>query len=166
MEQEATLTLEELSSQVTDLLARQGLLSGQPDNRVSAAPDTRTIRYYTTLGLLDRPMLAGRQARYQQRHVLQLLAIKALQGLSLPLAEIQARLYGRSNQELEALLSTLAGNRASRPQIVQAVMWREVTIEPGLKVMAEAGWQPGADIATLTERISATLQALKDVNNK
>ena len=39
--------------------------------------------------------------------MLQLLAIKALQALDLPLAEIQQRLYARSDAELKGLVEDL-----------------------------------------------------------
>lgn len=153
-------SLEELSQAVTKRLAEQGLLAAQQDHRVSAAPDARTIRYYTTLGLLDRPNIVGRQAYYGDRHLLQIVAIKALQGLSLPLSEIQARLYGRSEQELEAILSTIASEVVKRPVEVRMVRLQEITIEPGLKIIAEEGWRPTQDISNLTEKIQAALTAL------
>src|SRR5437867_10515760 len=95
-------TLEELSAEVERELGERGLLGAAPDPRVSAAPDARTVRYYTTLGLIDRPTIVGRQARYGRRHLRQLVAIKALQAGALPLAEIQQRLYGRTEAELAA----------------------------------------------------------------
>src|SRR3954471_1396904 len=98
------MTLDELSERVAAELAGRGMLGAAPDARVSAAPDARTVRYYATLGLLDRPRIEGRQARYGERHLLQLLAIKALQAVELPLAEIQQRLYARSDAELKALV--------------------------------------------------------------
>src|SRR2546426_11199811 len=107
-------SLEELSEEVERQLARRGLLGAAPDPRVSAAPDARTVRYYTTLGLLDRPTIVARQARYSQRHVAQLLGVKALQAAAMPLAEIQQRLYGRSDAELEALVSSLAAQSTQR----------------------------------------------------
>src|SRR3954467_12760954 len=98
------MTLDELSERVAAELAGRGMLGAAPDARVSAAPDARTVRYYATLGLLDRPRIEGRQARDGERHLLQLLAIKALQAVELPLAEIQQRLYARSDAELKALV--------------------------------------------------------------
>src|SRR5438270_2788419 len=103
----ASYALEELSAEVERLLSARGLLSAQGDPRVSAAPDARTVRYYTTLGLLDRPAIIGRQARYSARHLHQLLAIKALQAAGLPLAQIQERLFGRSDAELQRLVASL-----------------------------------------------------------
>ena len=160
---EESLTLEELSKEVEQLLARYGLLDGQPDGRVSAAPDGRTIRYYTTLGLLERPKVVGRQANYSRHHVLQLLAIKSLQGMSMPLAEIQARLYGKSNRELEAILEAISSKRKNERRAseeIRMVYWREVVIEPGLKIMAEDRWLP-SDEEALESRIRAALAALR-----
>ena len=156
---EAALTLDELSLEVSRLLEEKALLEAQGDGRVAAAPDARTVRYYGTLGLVDRPSIVEREARYGRRHVLQLVAVKALQARGLPLAEIQARLYGRSNPELETLLSAVAAERP-RPAGVRALRWREVTVEPGLKVMVEDGWASRLSPAALEERIRAALAAL------
>ncbi|KAF0248939.1 MAG: MerR family transcriptional regulator [bacterium] len=153
-------TLEELSQAVTNMLGKQGLLDAQQDNRVSAAPDARTIRYYTTLGLLDRPSIIGRQAYYGYRHLLQIVTIKALQKLSLPLSEIQAKLYGRSDQELTDVLTAISQDHAKRPIEIRLVHWQEVTIEPGLKIMVEEGWTPTQNITAITEKIQAGLTAL------
>jgi DNA-binding transcriptional MerR regulator len=72
--------------------------------RVRAIPDVRTIRYYTTLGLIDGPAeLHGRTAYYTTRHVEQLVAIKRLQGRGLTLAEIQQELLGLSPAKLSRL---------------------------------------------------------------
>jgi DNA-binding transcriptional MerR regulator len=156
-----TLSLEDLSAAVGERLAGLGLLEAQRDGRIAPAPDARTIRYYTTLGLLDRPRIIDREARYGRRHVLQLVAIKALQAQSLPLAEVQERLYGKSEAELEATLAALAPAEAGeRRTKVRAVTWREVTIEPGLKLLAEDGWAPRLEGAALERRIRAALAAL------
>jgi DNA-binding transcriptional MerR regulator len=77
---------------------------GGQSRRVRWEPNERLIRYYTTLGLLDRPAeLRGRTAYYGDRHLLQLLAIKALQAQGVPLQEIQATLAGRTQGELQEL---------------------------------------------------------------
>lgn len=74
---------------------------GQPSGRVTDVPDARVVRYYTTLGLVDRPELAGRTGLYGKRHLLQIVAIKRLQADGHPLAEIQRRLGGASDATLE-----------------------------------------------------------------
>ncbi len=86
--------------------------SGVANGRVRDVPDARTIRYYTTLGLLDRPSgWRGRTALYGKRHLLQIVAIKRLQARGLSLAEIQRRLPGLSDEALEAV--ALAANAPS-----------------------------------------------------
>jgi len=155
------MLLEELSGRVAEELGGRGLLGAAPDARVSSAPDARTVRYYTTLGLIDRPRIEGRQAQYGDRHLLQLLAIKALQALDLPLAQIQQRLYGRSDAELKGLVESVAAQakEAVQPNPLPAMRLREVAIEPGVRLMVEEGWQLRDPVA-LEGRIRAALAAL------
>lgn len=160
-----SLTLEELSTEVQRLLELHSLLGAQVDHRVSAAPDMRTIRYYTTLGLLDRPVIQGRQARYGRRHVLQLLAIKMLQGTSQPLSEIQSRLYGLSDAELTSVIQSVASAikniDCGADEVINYVSWREVVIEPGLKLLVEEGWEPSSDPAMIERKLRSALAAIQ-----
>ncbi|MBL8796785.1 MAG: MerR family transcriptional regulator [Planctomycetia bacterium] len=92
-------TIDELGSQVALALASD--YDGAPNGRVRSVPDLRTIRYYTTLGLLDRPaQMRGRTALYARRHLLQLVAVKRLQARGLALAEIQEKLLGQTDRKL------------------------------------------------------------------
>ncbi len=89
-------------------LAARALASGDytpaESARVRAVPDTRTIRYYTTLGLLKPPAeMRGRTALYSETHVLQIVAIKRLQAQDLTLSDIQRRLIGLTNSRLAAI---------------------------------------------------------------
>lgn len=98
-------TLEQLSDRVADLLADG--YEGQRNGRVRELPNGRTIRWYTTIGLVDRPLATrGRVALYGPRHALQLAAIKQLQARGLSLAQIQERLLGISDEELADLART------------------------------------------------------------
>jgi DNA-binding transcriptional MerR regulator len=100
-------TIQQLSAQVARALAVD--YAGAKSGRIRAIPDLRTIRYYTTFGLLDRPAeMRGRTALYGRRHLLQLVAIKKLQALGLSLAQVQERMAGVS----EAMLLRLAGTRS------------------------------------------------------
>src|SRR5580700_2008194 len=97
---EAVWTLDELCAQVALALAVD--YAGAGNGRVRDLPDRRTIRYYTTLGLIDRPAeMRGRTALYGRRHLLQLVAIKRLQTQGQTLAELQQRLLGLSNRALK-----------------------------------------------------------------
>src|SRR5512140_1868708 len=162
MKPEATdLSLDELSNRVADELRKLGVHEAQRDGRVAAAPDARTIRYYTTLGLIDRPTLAGREARYGERHLLQLLTIKVMQSFSRPLADIQTQLYGRSNRELQAIIASSSRSMAARPRInTAAIRWLEIPIEPGLKLMVQEGSKSTVDMRSLLDRIAAALTSI------
>jgi DNA-binding transcriptional MerR regulator len=93
----------ELAEVVGKTLASVGHAE-QPSARVRDVPDLRTIRYYTTLGLVDRPSeMRGRTAFYGWRHVWQLLAIKQLQASGLTLVEVQQRLAGADDRTLKKL---------------------------------------------------------------
>ena len=95
-------TLDELCDRVGRALAVDYV--GQSSGRVRDVPDRRTIRYYTTLGLIDRPAaMRRRTAPYGIRHLLQLAAIKRLQTQGLLLAEVQERLAGLTDRALREL---------------------------------------------------------------
>ena len=80
-------TLPELVDQVAERLAA---LPAPKNGQVRAVPDDRTVRYYGTIGLLDRPAsMRGRTALYGSRHLAQVVAIKRLQSTGKSLAEIQ-----------------------------------------------------------------------------
>ena len=97
--QEQRWTLDELAERVDTALAVD--YHGQPSGRVRAVPDRRAIRWYTTIGLIDRPVAhRGRTALYGPRHLLQLVAVKRLQARGLPLVAIQQELAGATDSQL------------------------------------------------------------------
>lgn len=94
------VTLGELAMAVQQALAETAY-PGQKSGRIRDVPDRRTIRYYTTIGLLDKPAeMRGRTAYYSRRHLMQLVAIKRLQARGKSLVEIQAALAGASESAL------------------------------------------------------------------
>jgi DNA-binding transcriptional MerR regulator len=79
-----------LAELVGEVAARIAALPAPRNGQVRAVPDDRTIRYYGTIGLLDRPAaMRGRTALYGRRHLAQVIAIKRLQAMGRSLAEIQ-----------------------------------------------------------------------------
>lgn len=96
--------LEELADWGQQLMDQLGW--GQGDSRrVTWAPNARLLRYYTTLGLLDRAAhFEGRTAYYGSKHLLQILAIKYLQLGGKKLEEIQSLLYGLGEESLARLV--------------------------------------------------------------
>ena len=72
--------------------------------RVTEVPNERLVRWYSTIGLVDRPAIGrGRLARYGERQLAQLVAVKRLQAQGLSLVEIQQRLLGATDGELRRI---------------------------------------------------------------
>ena len=115
-------TIAELGERVESALVASGYQA--PENgQVRAVPDLRTIRYYTTLGLLDRPVeMRGRTALYGWRHLYQLVAIKRLQADGLSLTEIQTRLTGLDDRAL-ARLAKVEREKAEPPKRREGAFW-------------------------------------------
>jgi|SRR5271157_1010783 len=100
-------TIHQLSAEVERVLAVD--YEGSRNGRVRDIPDLRTIRYYTTAGLLERPAeMRGRTALYGRRHLLQLVAIKKLQARGLSLTQVQERIAGATDATLRRLAGWLA----------------------------------------------------------
>ncbi|MET0419156.1 MAG: MerR family transcriptional regulator, partial [Actinoplanes sp.] len=80
--------MDELVQRVREALSAE--YPGAPNGRVRDVPDRRAIRWYTTIGLVDKPLgMRGRTALYGPRHLQQLVAIKRLQAAGRSLAQIQ-----------------------------------------------------------------------------
>ena len=96
----ALWTLDELVRRVSAALAGSAYL-GAPNRRVRDVPDRRAVRWYSTIGLVDRPAaMTGRTALYGPRHLLQIVAVKRRQAAGHSLAEIQAELAGATDETL------------------------------------------------------------------
>jgi DNA-binding transcriptional MerR regulator len=95
-------TIGQLPDRVAALLADD--YGGQRSGRVRELPNGRAIRWYTTIGLVDRPVAyRGRTALYGRRHLLQVVAVKKLQAAGHALAEIQAVVVGADDGRLAEL---------------------------------------------------------------
>ncbi|WP_415647936.1 MerR family transcriptional regulator [Stackebrandtia soli] len=112
---------------IAELARRVGLAladgyEGQASGRVRDVPDVRAIRWYTTIGLLDKPVaFRGRTALYERRHLWQVVAVKRRQAAGAPLAEIQAELAGASDARLAeiAQVPSVAMVDTSPPAVVE-----------------------------------------------
>jgi DNA-binding transcriptional MerR regulator len=115
--EEPRWTLDELAERVDAALAVD--YHGQSSGRVRDVPDRRAIRWYTTIGLIDRPVAhQGRTALYGPRHLLQLVAVKRLQARGLPLVAIQQELAGATDTEL-GRVARVPTTAAARPEAAQ-----------------------------------------------
>ncbi len=147
---DTTWTLSELVGEVE---ARLQQLPPPKNGQVRAVPDDRTIRYYGTIGLLDRPVaMRGRTALYGIRHLAQVVAIKRLQTAGRSLAEIQA-LWPELDDETLARMSGVAlGRSKSKPR---GDFWKQA---PAVTTQAPASIAPAA--APIELRIELALGAV------
>jgi DNA-binding transcriptional MerR regulator len=125
---------------VTELVAevarRLAALPAPKNGQVRAVPDERTIRYYGSLGLLDRPAeMRGRTALYTVRHVAQVIAIKRLQNMGRTLAEIQTLWLSLDDATL-AQMSGVTLPKAAPPKPARAAFWKGPPLPgfPGARV--------------------------------
>lgn len=96
-------TIDELAARVAAALDGPAY-PGAPNGRVRDVPDARAIRWYATIGLVDRPSaMRGRTALYGSRHLLQLVAVKRRQAQGHRLADIQAELAGATDEALRRI---------------------------------------------------------------
>jgi DNA-binding transcriptional MerR regulator len=88
---------------VHELLPR--MVGRQKRYKVTDLPSERTVRYYVSRGLVEKPLgKRGTTSLFGYRHLLQILVIKYLQYQYLPLEKIRTVLADRTNRELEELL--------------------------------------------------------------
>lgn len=153
---ELDLNLDELIEVVSEELRRMGLES-LPDRRASLLPDVRMVRYYTSLGLLKPPRLVQRQARYGRAHVEDMLLVKLLQVQGLSLARIQQELLGLGTGQKQAWLQQLRRQAVAVAEAPPAaVIWREVVLEPGLRLQLSSDYAC-KDPEAVLRRIKALL---------
>jgi DNA-binding transcriptional MerR regulator len=178
---DAGWTLDQLAAEAAAALAVG--YDGQSSGRVRDLPDRRAIRYYTTLGLVDRPAgWRGRVALYGRRHLLQLVAIKRLQAAGLTLAEVQARLLGLDDDALHEQAGDANGARrfwaqapaaapakaAKAPAAAEASAPRDgelrgVRLGPAAVLLVEAGRPLGDDdLEALRAAAAPLLRTLRD----
>jgi len=76
------LTIDDLVHLAAEIIPQ---VAGRQDrHKVTAIPDSRTVRYYIHEGLVDRPHgTSGSSALYGYRHLLQLVAVKVRLGMKL-----------------------------------------------------------------------------------
>lgn len=113
-----------LSELVAAVAARIEALPAPSNGQVRAVPDERTVRYYGSLGLLDRPLaMRGRTALYGPRHLAQVVAIKRLQVAGKSLADIRA-LWPSIDDATLARMTGVEIPAAAR------TFWKSPTLEP------------------------------------
>ncbi len=151
------------------------LVGRQTRYKVTEMPTERTIRYYLSHRLLDRPLgKKGTSSIFGYRHLLQVLAIKYLQSQYLPLKKIGSVMGGLSNRELEQLLPEGQAGRLPRippdgtpPPAARTLpgeqRWRHFTVAPGVEMRLRDDLAPprdGRELDRWEDRIRDILESL------
>jgi len=131
------------------------------DNRSGSDVTVRNVRYYQTMGLVDRPASADGRG-FTEKHRFQLIAIRLLQAKGLPLNRIQALLYGRSEQELREVerrglkeLERFPAPSAAGPESD----WKVIPISEDILVLSRTGREvTAAQKLKIQEILGANLQ--------
>jgi DNA-binding transcriptional MerR regulator len=158
------LDLEGLCARAEELTGPGVAQGPEVDARLAPRIDPRTVRYWQSLGLVDRPAAyEGRRAIFGYRHLLQVVAVRLLQRQGSSLAQIQQALTGRSTAVLEQAVSTTLG--APSPPVgalevppTPAPLWRTVELAPGVLVTLDLARV--ADPEALLNRLSQSITAL------
>lgn len=152
-----------LAAHVTALVDSAGL---RPTNASArAAPSARSVRFYVSHGLLDRPEGAGTAATYGYRHFLQLLAIKIRQREGQTLETIKREMKDVTGDALErriaqSLAPALVANPVSpRTEDEAPVSWRRMPVAEGVEIHVR-GDSPSSNEEALVAMREAVRAAL------
>ena len=104
----------------------------------------RNIRYYQTIGLVDRPLNASGRG-FTRKHHLQLVSIRRLQAKGLSLDRIRTLVSGRTEKELEEL-DQPESNASSFPigltLPADAQDWQLIPITADILIFSRRGYEP------------------------
>lgn len=170
MQDVGLMTFSELCTAVVLALATD--YDGIGSDRTRDVPDARTIRYYTTLGLLDRPAsFRGRTALYHRKHLLQLVAIKRLQAKGLTLSQIQTELAGISPTKLEQLANIPRDVQNQTSLVTEPVaekrrtdFWKQPVAASSPESPAPASTRAALTGIPLTAEVTLLLPALRQLD--
>jgi DNA-binding transcriptional MerR regulator len=166
------MMVDELLAEARRMIAEKGIKQ-DPLSRVSESPDLRSFRLYRLQGLIDQP--EGKQGVagvYGRKHMLQLVAIKALQARRLPLREIRIRLAKAGDDELNGLIDGSGFDRTRPMKKAQAVLepanedrrWMQIQLTPGAFAMVDEALlkdERPSSLRSLGESLSARLLSLR-----
>lgn len=102
-EAQQTWSLDEFVAQANELLPNY-LPEDSGNTRVRDEINARLVRHYASLGMLDEPLKEGREARYEYRHLLQLLVVRRLLAEGFGTSAIGELPRAKPNSDLEAML--------------------------------------------------------------
>ena len=110
-------------------------------SRASQEFSPRTFRHYQTLGCIDAPERAGKQAVYRFRHYVQALLLRKLIWERVPSEKITSLMAGRSTAETKQLLfegieivarKSRDGESPTASSTGEA--WKRIGVAPGIEI--------------------------------
>ena len=126
--------------------------------RAAAGVSARTLRHWTKLKLLPKPLGRGRAARYEESHLLRARVIHQLRSAGVSLPHIKGRLAGLSEPEVRALLAPEAseaypgGAPLSPPEpSYPFTSWEVVQLATGIVLLVDS--QRGPSVRRLANEI-------------
>ncbi len=103
LKQKQFISVAELCTEVERLIPY--FLTKQDRANVTDVPDERTVRYYMSMGLVDRASKYSKASGvFTYKHLLQVLVIKYLQAQNISLNEIKERVAGLGDEGVEDIL--------------------------------------------------------------
>ncbi len=133
-------SISELAAAVNAWCEKHGVspASGQAGEEVTE----RNIRFYRTIGLVEAPR-AGNGRGFGEKHRLQLIAIRILQGQGLPLRKIRELLFGRSIAELREIQKRGLKEHHEQDEIRFAPatdeLWRAIPLSAEFMIVSRRG---------------------------
>jgi DNA-binding transcriptional MerR regulator len=174
--------LHELVEQAARLI--QLFVSKQEKYKVTDYPDPRTVRFYLTRGLMDKPhRYDGQKAIFSSKHLLQLIVIKYYQSQHFSIKQIREMINGLSYDDLINIIPNHRGkdNNATylkrlsqntkilnlelcKDKITknssEETLWNHYVIESGFEIHIKRDFLPkgSSHIEILTNRIKILLK--------
>jgi DNA-binding transcriptional MerR regulator len=156
-----TFSVSDLAAQLNQWCKQHGV---EPlHNGAGTEVTVRNIRYYQSLGLVDRPLSADGRG-FAEKHRLQLIAIRLLQAKGLPLARIQSLVSGRNEEELREVESRGVSELEAAPafpQPVRAAEWK-VTVSLSNSLLRSGSKSRKYSVLNRNRPEAANLTAARD----
>ena len=178
-------SLDELVENAARLI--EAFVPKQERYKVTDYPDARTVRFYTTRGLMDKPnRYNGQNAMYGSKHLLQLVIIKYLQSQYLSIRKIDEIISGLTQDDLLKLInhpqkenlksaylrllsqnvksSSKRSSNLSKSQTINGEQaWNRYEIEPGFEVHIRGDFSPESQshLEVLANRVRVILKHIK-----
>jgi DNA-binding transcriptional MerR regulator len=123
-----------------------------------AAPSARSVRFYVSAGLIDRPQGTGTAATYHYRHLLQLLTVKIRQREGQSLDAIKKEVLTLTGDVLEKRVAgslepaLLVRADAVVMQADEPATWRRVLVADGIELHVREDSHAAEDDAVMAMR--------------